>query len=190
VVDDLWAPSLLLKDVVELPKGIEAREAYFKWRFSQGLALEAPQSVQSLQLGEGSWLLAGVSEELRETWVQLGLRLGRPIHALVPRWLWVYNRLAPVQDVPGILISLSPVGGGKYTGTLAAWGRNLVLLRQWTDPAPPEIWMIERVLPSAAYLQRDGRPPQQLWIWGASSWPEGPLPTHLLQPDIPVQEVL
>ncbi|MFZ1615263.1 MAG: hypothetical protein WAT51_13880, partial [Holophaga sp.] len=29
VVDDLWAPSVLLRDVVALPTGIEAQEAFF-----------------------------------------------------------------------------------------------------------------------------------------------------------------
>jgi len=190
VVDDLWAPSLLVRDVVEVPSGVEAQEAFFKWRFGQGLALEEPQTVQALPLGEGGWLLAGLPLERREAWIQMALRLGRPIHALIPRWLWIYNRLAPVQDVPGMLLSLSPDGEGGYTGTLAAWGRTLVLLRQWADPASPQTWMTERVLPSAAFLQRDGRPPQQLWIWGAPSWPEGPMMTHLLQPEIPAQETL
>jgi hypothetical protein len=190
VVDDLWAPSVLLKDVVELPNGLEARENYFKWRFSQALALEEPQSVQALALGEGTWLLAGLPLERREAWIQMALRLGRPIHALVPRWLWIYNRLASVQEVPGLLVSLCPDGEGGYTGTLAAWGRTLVLLRQWADPAPPEVWMSERILPSAAFLQREGRTPQQLWVWGAPSWPDGPMATHLLQPEIPAQENL
>jgi len=190
VVDDLWVPSVLLRDVVELPNGVEARESYFRWRFCQALALEENQSVQALPLGEGAWLLAGLPLERREAWVQMALRLGRPIHALVPRWLWIYNRLAPVQDVPGALLSLSSDGEGGYTGTLVAWGRTLILLRQWVDPAPPNLWMTERVLPSVAFLQRDGRPPQQLWVWGASSWPDGPLTTHILQPEIPAQETL
>jgi hypothetical protein len=176
--------------VVELPAGVEARESYFRWRFSQGLALDDAQSVQALSLGEGAWLLAGLPLARREAWIQMSLRLGRPIHALVPRWLWLYNRLAPFQETPGALISLSTDHEGLYTGTLAAWGRSLVLLRQWADPAPMDVWMTERVLPSVAFLQREGRPPQHLWVWGTSSWPEGPMATHLLQPEIPAQETL
>lgn len=190
VVDDLWAPSLLLKDIVELPSGAEARESFFRWRFSQSLALEEPQSVQALDLGEGTWLLAGLPLDQREIWIQVSLQLGRPIHALLPRWLWIYNRLAPVQDTPGMLLSLSLDSEGGYTGTLAAWGRTLALLRQWSTPASPEEWMTERVLPSTAFLQRESKSPQQLWIWGAPSWPEGPLMNRILQPEIPAQEAL
>lgn len=188
VLDDLWAPALLLRDIVELPVRAEEREAFFRWRFSQTLALEEPQSVQALLLEEGTWLLAGLGHARKEALVQTALRLNRPIHALVPRWLWVYNRLAPVQEAPGMLLSLTPVGEGRYAGTLAAWGRTLCLLRQWADPASPETWMSERVLPSAAFLQREGRPPRQLWIWGAPEWPEATIPTRVLQPEIPAQE--
>jgi hypothetical protein len=190
VVDDLWAPSILLKDIVELPAGVEARESFFQWRYSQNLALEEPQSVHSLDLGEGTWLLAGMPLERREAWIQLALQAGRPIHALLPRWLWIYNRLAPVQDMPGMLLSLDPNGEGGYTGTLAAWGRTLGLLRQWAIPASAEEWMEDRVLPSLAFLQRESKPPRQLWVWGASDWPDGSLVTRILQPEIPAQEGL
>jgi hypothetical protein len=73
---------------------------------------------------------------------------------------------------------------------LAAWGRTLTLLRQWADPADSETWQQERVLPTAAYLQRDSRPPQELWVWGTGSWPEPGLPLHIIQPEIPTQEAL
>jgi hypothetical protein len=188
VVDDLWTPSILLKDIVELPSGVEARESFFQWRYSQSLAIEETQSVHSLDLGEGTWLLAGMSLERREGWIQMALQTGRPIHALLPRWLWIYNRLAPVQDLPGMLLSLDPDGEGGYTGTLAAWGRTLCLLRQWSNPASAEEWMGERVIPSLAFLQRESKSPQQLWIWGASDWPDGPLMNRILQPEIPAQE--
>ena len=89
-----------------------------------------------------------------------------------------------------MLLSLCPAGDGAYTGTLAAWGRNLALLRQWQDPAPPEAWIQERVLPTAAYLHRESRSPQELLVWGAPAWPEGPLPARLLPPEIPAQEAL
>jgi hypothetical protein len=190
VVDDAWIPSLLLRDIVEIPAGAEAREAFFKWRFGQSLALEAPQVVQATSLGENAWLLAGIDETLRESWLQASLTLGRPIRSLQPRWLWLYNRLAPTREVPGMLLSLCPAGPGAYTGTLASWGRNLALLRQWTEPATPEVWIQERVLPSAAYLQRDSKSPLELLVWGAPEWPECPVPARILQPEIPAQEAL
>jgi hypothetical protein len=189
-VDDLWGPSLLLRDIVTLPAGTDAREAFFRWKFSQSLALEAPHSVQALDLGDGVWLLAGIREELRESWLQMSVRLARPLHSLLPRWLYLYNRLAPSRELPGMLLSLCPHPGGGFTGTLAAWGRTLTLLRQWADPADPETWQQERVLPTAAYLQRDSRPPQELWVWGTGSWPEPGLPLHIIQPEIPTQEAL
>jgi hypothetical protein len=190
IVDDLWGPSLLLRDIVTLPAGTDAREAFFRWKFSQSLALEAPHSVQALDLGDGVWLLAGIREELRESWLQMSVRLARPLHSLLPRWLYLYNRLAPSRELPGMLLSLCPHPGGGFTGTLAAWGRTLTLLRQWADPADPETWQQERVLPTAAYLQRDSRPPQELWVWGTGSWPDPGLPLHIIQPEIPTQEAL
>lgn len=190
VVDDPWIPSLLIRDIVEIPAGTEARESFFRWRFSQSLALEAPQIVHALPIGDNAWVLAGIQETTREAWLQASLTLGRPLRSLVPRWLWLYNRLAPAREVPGMLLSLCPAGDGAYTGTLAAWGRNLALLRQWQDPAPPEAWIQERVLPTAAYLHRESRSPQELLVWGAPAWPEGPLPARLLPPEIPAQEAL
>jgi hypothetical protein len=190
VVDDAWIPTLLLRDIVEIPAGTEAREAFFKWRFAQSLALDAPQSVQALSLGENAWLLAGIADATREAWIQASLTLGRPIRSLVPRWLWLYNRLAATREMPGMLLSLCPAGGDTFTGTLACWGRNLSLLRQWSEPATAETWMQERVLPSSAYLQRDSRSPQEILVWGAAAWPESTIPTRILQPEIPAQEAL
>ena len=190
VVDDLWAPSMLLRDVVALPTGTEAQDAFFRWKFASSLALEAPHSVQALNLGEGSWLLAGIREDIREAWLLTALRLGRPVHSLLPRWLHLYNRLAPSQDLPGMLLSLCPHPEGGFTGTLAAWGRTLTLLRQWAEPADPETWVQERISPTAAYMHRESRPPQELWIWGASSWPESEIPHRLIQPEIQTQEAL
>ena len=40
--------------------------------------------------------------------------------------------------------------------------------------------MEERIAPSAAFLQRESRTPQQLVIWGATTWPESSMPTRFL----------
>jgi hypothetical protein len=190
VVDDALAPTLLLRDIVEIPAGAEPREAFFRWRYSQDLLLEAPQFVQELAMEEGCWLLTGVAQELRDTWIQMAASAGRPMRRLQPRWLWLYNRLAPSQELPGMLLSLSLQEQGQYTGTLAAWGHNLTLLRQWTEPADAEAWCQERVLPTIAYLQRESRSPQVLHVWGATRWPDCGLPVRMLQPEIPAQEAL
>ena len=190
VVDDPWVPTLLLRDIVEVPSGSEPREAFFRWRYCQDLLLETPQFVQALALEENAWLLAGMPQQLRDEWVQTAAAAGRPIRHLLPRWLWLYNRLAPSREVPGLLLSLSPQDDGLFTGTLAAWGRNLVLLRQWVEPASAEVWCQERVLPTIAYLQRDARTPQELHVWGAAQWPDCGLPVRILQPEIPAQESL
>jgi hypothetical protein len=190
VVDDSWVPSILLRDIVEVPAGSEAREAFFKWRFAQSMGLEAPQVVQALSLGDNAWLLAGIAEETRENWLQASLTVGRPIRSLVPRWLWLYNRLAASREMPGMLLSLCPAGPDTFTGTLACWGRNLALLRQWNEPATAEAWNQERVLPSSAYLQRDSRSPQEILVWGAATWPECSIPSRILQPEIPAQEMI
>lgn len=188
VVEDLWAPALLLRELADLPPGAEARDAFFRWRYAQALGLEEPQSVQALPLGDGTWLAAGLPEALRSNWLMAGVRAGRPVERIVPRWLWLYNRLAPERERPGMLLSLCLHPSGGFTGTLAAWGRTLALLRQWADPAPPDRWMAERVAPSAAFLQRESRSPQELWVWGSPTWPEGGLDIHLLPPEIPAQE--
>ena len=190
IVDDLYAPSLILRDIVELPAGDEARDAFFRWRFNQHLALETPHAVQALALGDGAWLLVGIAENLRDEWMQEAVRLGHPIHSLIPRWLWLYNHLAPSRETPGMLLSLCPQPGGTYTGTLVAWGRTLTLVRQWSEPATPEEWNNERVFPTAAFLQRESRPPSDLTLWGAPQWPAGPLPHQLLPSDLPTVEVL
>lgn len=180
VVDDLWTPSILLRDLTELPKGPEAQEAFFRWRFMQTLALEEPHFVQVLEVEPGIWLASGIREAFRESLLQLGVRLDRSLHALTPRWLYLYNQLAPTLDLPGMLLSLGPAGEGRYTGTLVAWGRTLTLLRQWAEPLSPEGWIEERIAPSAAFLQRESRTPQQLYIWGAPAWPETQLPVRLM----------
>lgn len=193
IVDDLWAPTLFSQDVVELPKGTEAREAFFQWRYAQGLGLEAPQAVQALPIGN-AWLLVGIPKALLEPWTQVATRLGRPIQAMVPRWLWLYNRLAPSQEAPGILLSLAASEEGRFTGSLVAWGSTLNLIRQWQESADVETWMRERILPTIAYLQREGTNPQGIWIWGgpmgSGHWPAGPVAFHLLPPEIPAQEVI
>ncbi len=181
VVEDLWTPSVLLRDLTELPRGPEAQEAFFRWRFMQTLSLETPHFVQATETEAGLWLASGIREDLRESWLQLGMRLDRTIHAMTPRWLYLYNLLAPSLELPGILLSLTQVGPERFAGTLVAWGRTLCLLRQWSEPLSPEAWIDERISPSAAFLQRESRTPQQLYIWGASAWPESSLPVHILQ---------
>jgi hypothetical protein len=190
VVDDDWIPCLLVRDLAELPAGTEAREAYFQWRFSQILGAEPARFVQALPLGGSLWLLAGVAQELRETWIHAAAAGGHPIRSLVPRWLWLYNRLAPSFQAPGLLLSLRPDGSGGYSGTLAAWGGQLGVLRQWTDPASPELWNQDRMLPTLAYLQREGHPAREVHLWGAQAWPELPLPIRILPVEIPAQEPL
>jgi len=190
VVDDALVPTLLLRDIVELPPGGDAREGFFQWRYRQDLMLEGPQFVQALALGENAWLLAGMPQELRDAWVQVATAAGRPMRRLIPRWLWIYNDLAPDREVPGLLVSLSAQGDGTFTGTLAAWGKNLILLRQWAEPADLEAWNQERVLPTIAYLQRDARSPQEIHVWGVPRWPDCGLPVRILQPEIPAQESL
>ena len=194
ILEDLYAPSVLLRDIVEVPPGAEAQEAFFRWRFNQAMAQEGNFAVQSLQVDPGVWLLAGLPSETRDAWLALALRLGRPIHGLIPRWLWLYNRLAPAREKPGLLLSLGQAGPGRCTGTLAAWGRSLTLLRQWTEPLELEGWLQERVLPTTAFLQREGRGAQELLVWGAPKWPEigaaAGLPTLLIQPEIPEVEAL
>jgi hypothetical protein len=180
VLDDLWTPSVLLRDLTELPKGAEAQEAFFRWRFMQALALDVPHFVQAMEVEAGVWLASGIREDLRESMLQLGLRLDRNIHALTPRWLHLYNLLAPSLDLPGMLLSLSPAEPGKFAGTLVAWGRTLCLLRQWSEPLAPEAWLEERIAPSAAFLQRESRTPQQLFIWGASAWPDSSMSLRIL----------
>jgi hypothetical protein len=190
VIDDLWAPTILLRDIVELPAGAEAREAFFKWRYQQSLALEGTPTVQAHPLGENAWLLAGMPEATRDAWLRVSTGLARPMHSLVPRWLWIYNRMAPTRERPGMLLSLCPTeDGDRFTGSLVAWGRDLALMRQWSEPLDAKGWTQERVLPTAAYLQRESRYPQDLLVWGAPHWPEGPIPHQILPPVIPVQEV-
>jgi hypothetical protein len=180
VVDDLWTPSLLLRDLTELPRGAEAQEAFFRWRFTQALALETPHFVQALEVEPATWLASGIREDFRDSLLQLGTRLERNLHALTPRWLHLYNLLAPTLAMPGMLLSLSPVGPDRYAGTLVAWGRTLCLLRQWSEPLSPEAWQEERLATSAAFLQRESRTPQQLLVYGARTWPKGEIPVRLL----------
>ena len=188
VVDDLWAPAILARDIVEVPSGGEAKEAFFRWRFHQAFNAETPWSVQATKLEDGPWLLSGLSTPSRDAWVALATRLNRPITSLQPRWLWLFNRLAPSLDLPGMLLSLSPSGDGRYAGTLAAWGRNLCLLRQWDEPLSPQAWNEERIAPSAAFLQRENHNPQLVHIWGAEGeWPYMGIPVQRLDDSLLVE---
>ena len=136
--------------------------------------------MQALEVEPGAWLASGIREDFRDTLLQLGTKLERNLHALTPRWLHLYNLLAPSLALPGMLLSLSPVEPGLYAGTLVAWGRTLCLLRQWSEPLSPEAWQEERLAPSAAFLQRESRTPQQLLVYGARTWPAGEIPLRLL----------
>jgi len=145
--------------------------------------------LSALEVEAGTWLAAGIREDLRDSLLQLGLRLDRTLHSLTPRWLHLYNALAPTLNKPGLLLSLSPSGDGRYAGTLAAWGRTLCLLRQWSEPLDPIAWNEERIAPSAAFLQRESRSPQQLYVWGAPEWPDNGLPARILDDRFALGEV-
>ncbi len=190
ILDDLWAPSVILRDIIEVPSGSEARDSFFRWKYSQSLALDGEQAVQALTLEENTWLLSGVPQGLRDGWTTLSARLGRPVFCMVPRWLWLYNRVAPSRETPGLLLSLCAHPEGGFTGSLLAWGRTLTLLRQWQEPVDATTWMEERVMPTANYLQREGRTPQELLVWGTTSWPGSDLVTHILPPELPVGEAI
>ncbi len=187
ILDDLYVPSILLRDVVELPEGTEARESFWRWKFQQSMALEAAHSVQALLVEPGLWLVAGIREDWRDAWMTFAQRLERPIHSLQPRWLHLYNRLAQDMDAPGLLLSLSPAGPGRWTGTLTAWGRTLSLLRTWSEAADMATWQEERLAPTIAYLQREGRSPQALHVHGASDWICLELPVRILREDAAVE---
>ena len=193
VVDDAWAPSLLLRDLADLPEGSEAREAFFRWRFTQQLSLEGPHVVQALEVASGQWLLAGLPEAKRDAWLAMAQNLGRPMVSLLPRWLWLYNRLAPSLDGPGLLLSLSPSGSPsgdpRYTGTLVAWGTSLHLVRQWTEPMALETWRRDCIAPTLAFLHRESRTPQELLVWGCDAFLEPSIPVRILSRELPVAEV-
>jgi hypothetical protein len=189
VVDDAWAPSLLLRDLADLPEGSEAREAFFRWRFTQQLSLEGPQVVQALEVENGQWLLAGLPEARRDAWMQLAQNLGRPMVSLLPRWLWLFNSLAPTLDGPGLLLSLTASGEQRYTGTLVAWGTNLHLVRQWTEPMALETWRRDCIAPTLAFLHRESRTPQELLVWGCNSLVEPSIPVRILPRELPSAEV-
>ncbi len=188
IVEDLWAPSLILKDLYELPPTAEAAEGLLNWRYCQHYGLTDAQFVQSLSVDGATRLLVGMPSERRDGWLHLGLQAGRPVHSLIPRWLWLYNLLAPSRSGPGMLLSLREDLEGSYSGTLAAWGPTLALLRQWQEPATPDVWLEERIYPSAGFLQREGRSCPELLVWGTKDWPACPLHTHLLPADIPLRE--
>lgn len=190
ILDDRWAPSLLIREPMELPPGAEAREAFFRWKYTQSLALEGNWTVQALDLGGSAWLLSGLPEQLREEWIQLGMRLQHPLVSLVPRWLWAYNKLAATRERPGMLLSLSAEGDGLWSGTLVAWGQQLCLLRHWAEPESPEGWWETRIQPSAAFLQRESRQPMDLIFLGPTTWPAGPIPATRFPVEIPAKEVL
>ncbi|MDR2698005.1 MAG: hypothetical protein LBB40_05975 [Holophagales bacterium] len=190
ILDDLIAPSVIVKDIAEVPKGAEARESFFRWKYGQSLAVEGTYAVQGLSLGEQGWLLAGMPMTLQETWINLAAKLGKPIHVMIPRWLWLYNRAAPTREKPGVLLSLCQTENGKFTGSIATWGRTLSLVRQWPDAANISTWMYERIEPTVAYLQRDGRTPMELLVWGPDNWPTGPIPHKVFESIIPSREAI
>ncbi|MDR1841906.1 MAG: hypothetical protein LBQ86_08310 [Holophagales bacterium] len=190
ILDDVIAPSIILKDIIEVPKGSEAREAFFRWKYGQALAVEGAYAVQGLSLGEQGWLLSGMPLDLQETWINLAAKLGRPLHAMIPRWLWLYNRAASTREKPGMLLSLCKAGGETYTGSIATWGKTLSLIRQWSDSADIRVWMSDRIEPTIAFLQRDGKTPMELLVWGPDDWPTGAIPHKVFQSLIPNQEAI
>jgi hypothetical protein len=190
ILDDLIAPSMVVKDIVEVPKGTEARESFFKWKFSQALAVEGSYAVQGLSLGEQGWLLSGISRDIQETWINLAAKMGRPLHQMVPRWLWLYNRAASTREKPGMLVSLFKAEENKFTGSIATWSRTLTLLRQWPDAADIQTWNSDRIEPTLAYLDRDGRTPAEMLVWGPDDWPAGVIPHKVFQSEIPNQEAI
>jgi hypothetical protein len=109
---------------------------------------------------------------------------------MIPRWLWLYNRAAATREKPGMLVSLFKIDGDKYTGSLATWGRTLSLLRQWPDAADIRTWLSDRIEPTVAYLQRDGRMPTEMLVWGPNDWPSGNIPHKVFQSEIPNQEAI
>jgi len=190
ILDDLIAPSVIAKDIAEVPKGGEAREAFFRWKYGQLLAVEGTYSVQGHPLGEQGWLLSGMPLHLYDSWIDLAARLGRPAHLMVPRWLWLFNRVASTREAPGMLLSLRKTENGGFNGSIATWGRALSLVRQWQDAANISTWMYDRIEPTAAFLQRDGAAPAEMLVWGSDSWPNGSIPHKVFQSAIPSQEAI
>jgi len=190
ILDDIIAPSIIVKDIAEVPRGAEAREAFFKWKYGQTLAVEGIYTVHGLSLGDQGWLLSGMPLDLQETWINLAARLGRPLHAMIPRWLWLYNRAASTREKPGMLLSLCKTEGEKYTGSIATWGKTLSLIRQWPDAVNVRTWASDRINPTIAFLQRDGRAPMEMLVWGPEEWPNGPIPHKVFQSLIPGQEAI
>lgn len=190
ILDDIIAPSMVMKDIVEVPKGTEARESFFKWKFSQSLATEGSYAVQGLSLGEQGWLLSGILHDLQEKWINIAAKMGRPLHLMVPRWLWLYNKAASTREKPGMLVSLFQTEENKFTGSIATWSRTLTLLRQWPDAADIQSWTSDRIEPTLAYLHRDGRTPSEILVWGPDDWPAGTIPHKVFQSEIPNQEAI
>jgi hypothetical protein len=190
ILDDHIAPSIIVKDIVEIPRGTEARESFLRWKYGQVLGLEGTYAVQGLSLGDQGWLLSGIPLALQETWINLAAKLNRPLHAMVPRWLWLYNRAAPTREKPGMLLSLCQAEGGTYTGSVATWGKTLSLVRQWSDVASVDVWISDRIEPTVAFLHRDGKTPLELIVWGPDDWPQSAMPHKVFQPIIPSQEAI
>jgi hypothetical protein len=190
ILDDTIAPSMVVKDILDVPKGAEAREAFFKWKYAQALGVDGNYAVQGLSLGEQGWLLAGIPLDIQEAWINLAAKMGRPLHAMIPRWLWLYNRASSTREKPGMLVSLFKTDGDKYTGSIATWARALSLLRQWPDAADVKTWLSDRIEPTVAFLQRDGQAPTEILVWGPSDWPSGNIPHKVFQSEIPNQEAI
>lgn len=190
ILDDLIAPSMVVKDIIEVPKGSEAKESFFKWKFAQALAVEGNYVVQGLSLGDQGWLLVGMPRDLQEAWVNLAAKMGRPVHVMIPRWLWLYNRAAATREKPGMLVSLLQTEGNLFTGSVATWGKTLSLLRQWPDATDIRTWLSDRIEPTMAFLGRDGRSPMELLVWGLNDWPNGNIPHMVFQSDIPAREAI
>lgn len=190
IVDDALMPSLLLHNVNEAPPDTDTKNAFFNWHYNQSLCLDSPHFVQALNVEENTWLLVGLHQDLMDSWLKLADSANRPICSLMPRWVWIYNRLASTQEAPGLLLSITSSDNKTFTGTLVAWGKNLVLLRQWQDPITIDDWNNERVIPTIVYLQRESCLPRELNVWGSADWPDCGIPIKIIQPEIPTQEFI
>jgi hypothetical protein len=190
IIDDLIMPALLLYNVTELPQDAVTRDEFLNWRYHQYLCLDLPHFVQSINIEQDTWLLVGLRQELMDTWLKLAESINRPIYSMMPRWVWLYNRLAPTRESPGLLLSIASSDGKSFTGSLIAWKKNLVLLRQWHDPISIDKWNDERIIPTIAYLQRELCSPAELNIWGSANWPDCGIPIKIIQPEIPTKELI
>ena len=187
VVDDAWVPTLLLRDIVELPAGAEAREAFFKLALHPGPApgrapvRPGPRPGRE-RLAPGGHA-PGPPGELGP-----GRRRRGPAHA--PPRAPLALALQPAGAHPGgaraCCCPCAPPGDGAYTGTLAAWGRE-----------PPPAAPVDRARPPPRPGTRSGccppsptssgtpARPRNSWCGAPPHWPDCGMPVRILQPGDP-----